>query len=289
MFFIGAIAIVMILAFVVKPIISGESVSILPESKTKPVVNIPLPEGATTKPYSPVSSSVIATPTPVWDGAAKEVQFVDPSTYNLQWEGTVKDYGSRTPGYEKPDENKMVVYASINGQWDATTQIINIPFPYWETEVSFESMGDVGSTDITITENEGGTVEGIVASEAESLGVAAESQFYIIPSINIQVVNADQPNGLIYILNSLTEGPLPKEIQKEEASASEEFFRSEDVLAEEQTTIEGEVIKRENLNEYLWKHKYYEGSGNYYFIIHPNMLKSYKIDILVPEKFIQTQ
>ena len=326
-FFIAAVAIVIILAVVVKPILNGETVAILPESKPDTISNIPVPSGAPVAPYSPVLSKSSATPqpTPAWDGSPKNVLFVDPSTYNIQWSPELKDYGFRMPGYEEAEDNSFTTYAVIDGQWDATTQVINIPFPYWEIEVSLESIGDVGGTDsepsynytaamddlknryniglISLQEyNEGlkalkraeelygsdgggGDVEGILSSQGESTGVDVENQYYIVPSINIQVMDAEKPSGLIYILNSRTEGPIPK-VLPVTGGLSEDEPEDVDWGTEKEMVLDEDVISRENLNEYIWKHRFYEGSGNYYFIINPNMLKSYKIEIKVPSKYI---
>lgn len=327
MFFVAAIAIVIVLALVVKPIMNGESIPILPESKSNTISNYPVPSGAQSTPYNPVlyQASAAPEPAPVWDGSPKTVKFVDPSTYNIQWAPEVKDFGFRMPGYEGEESKSFTTYAVINGQWDATTQIINIPFPYWEIEVTIESLGDVGGTDletnynylaqmenlevqynsgaITLqqynealkqlqraedlygSEGSGGEVSGIFESAGESVGVEPENQYYIIPSINVQVMDAEAPSGILYILNTRTEGPVPK---VPEVTGGLDDSEPEDVLVGEETEskLEGDVISRENLGEYIWKHRFYEGAGNYYFIINPNMLKSYSIEIKVPTKYL---
>ncbi|MBP5082892.1 MAG: hypothetical protein J6104_01500, partial [Methanomicrobium sp.] len=251
-FFIAAIAIVILLAVVVKPIMNGETVAILPQSsETRDVSNIPIPSGAPSAPYTPIIASSQAgsaeSSSSSWDGVAKSVQFVDPSTYNIQFAQS-KDFGFRMPGDEQYQKEEFVTYATIDGQWDATTQIIRIPFPYWDMKVSIESMGRVGndgedddvyynvagpeqlmeeyqSGRITLQEyqeryklylahkddsepDKDGT-EGFFKSKGEGLGVEVENQQLIIPSINIQVMDADKPDGIIYILNSRTEGVIP--------------------------------------------------------------------------------
>ncbi len=288
--FITAILIVLVLAFVVKPMMDGESV--LPAQQTattKLPSKIPVPEGAKDNPYTPsLVMEVTATSTPAWDGTAHNVQFVDPSTYNIQWEDHVKDFGFSIPAYTRPEEKEMVLYATINGQWDATTQIINIPFPLWEIDARIEAMGDVGF-DTEGGDDDSGEVEGLVASGGESLGVESSKMHYIVPWVNVQVMNADNPEGPVYILNTLTEGPLPIEQDKSEGSSSEDFFTEseEKESSDNDDTVEN-AISRENLNEYKWVHKFYEGAGNYYFIINPNMLKSYTIDIYVPKNLIES-
>jgi len=285
--FIVAILIVLVLAFIVKPMMDGESVLPSQDSvKTTLPSKIPVPEGSNENPYTPsVIMETTPTPTPAWDGTAHNVQFVDPSTYNIQWEGHVKDFGFSIPAYSEPEADEMVLYASISGQWDATTQIINIPFPLWEIDTRLESIGDVGFD----TDYEGsGEVQGVVASGGTSLGVESSKMHYIIPWVNVQVMNADNPEGPVYILNTLTEGPVPIDIDKAEASSSEEYFAepTEVTTSEDSSSESIDTISRENIEEYKWVHKFYEGAGNYYFIINPNMLKSYTIDIYVPKKFL---
>jgi hypothetical protein len=301
--FIVAIFIVFILAFVVKPIMNGEPV--IPEQGSGTISlpsKIPVPEGSSDNPYTPsVIMETTATPTPAWDGSAYNVQFVDPSTYNIEWGGSLKDFGYSIPAYTAPESNEMVLYATINGQWDATTQIISIPFPLWEIDAKIEGIGDVGIDDDYGTrggdddDDEGsggsaGETEGLVASGGESLGVESSLMHYVTPWVNVQVMNADNPDGPIYILNTLTEGPLPIDPDKSEASSSEDYFAEPtDVMTSDgSNSDEIDTISRENLDEYKWVHKFYEGAGNYYFIINPNMLKSYTIDIYVPKKFLES-
>ncbi|MBP5475214.1 MAG: hypothetical protein J6X83_03015 [Methanomicrobium sp.] len=333
-FFIAAIAIVILLAVVVKPIMNGETVAILPQSsETRDVSNIPIPSGAPSAPYTPIiASSQAGSAEPsssAWDGVAKSVQFVDPSTYNIQFASS-KDFGFRMPGDEQYQKEEFVTYATIDGQWDATTQIIRIPFPYWDMKVSIESMGRVGNEDedddvyynvagpeqlmeeyqsgrITLQEyqeryklylahkddsepDKDGT-EGFFKSKGEGLGVEVENQQLIIPSINIQVMDADKPNGIVYILNSRTEGVIPVNPPVDEEDPDEKYNdKPEDVLVGEKKDDDKDipVPRRNNLNEYYWQHRFYEGEGNYYFIINPNMLKSYKIEILVSTKFLDS-
>lgn len=299
--FIAAILIVLVLAFIVKPMMDGEPV--LPsQGSDKPALpsKIPVPEGSDDNPYTPsVIMETTPAPTPEWDGTAYNVQFVDPSTYNIEWEGPVKDFGFSIPANTQPESNEMTLYATINGQWDSTTQIINIPFPLWMIETRIEGMGDVGidtdfgtrgGDDDESSGGSGGEVQGLMASEGSSLGVESSKMFYITPWVNVQVMDADNPEGPLYILNTLTEGPVPIEIDKSEASSSEDFFAEPtDVTAGSGSGSESiDTISRENIDQYKWVHKFYEGAGNYYFIINPNMLKSYTIDIYVPKKFLES-
>ena len=331
-FFIAAIAIVIVLAVVVKPIMNGETVAILPQSsETRDVSNIPIPSGAPSAPYTPIIASSQAgsaeSSSSSWDGVAKSVQFVDPSTYNIQFAQS-KDFGFRMPGDEQYQKEELVTYATIDGQWDATTQIIRIPFPYWDMKVSIESMGKVGneadddkviyssvSPDVLMEEYQSGKItlqeyqeryhyylehkgdensdseetEGFIKSKGEGLGVEVENQQFIIPSINIQVMDADKPDGIVYILNSRTEGVLPVNPPVDDEDKDEKYNdKPEDVLVGDKKDKDKDIPAptRKNLNEYYWQHRFYEGEGNYYFIINPNMLKSYKIEILVSTKFL---
>ena len=298
--FIAAILIVLILAFVIKPIMNGEPV--VPEQGSGTISlpsKIPVPDGSSENPYTPsVIMEITPTQTPAWDGTAYNVQFVDPSTYNIEWEGSLKDFGYSIPAYTEPEFNEMVLYATINGQWDATTQIISIPFPLWEIDARIEGIGDVGydgdygthGDDDDDSGDSTGETEGLVASKGESVGAESSKMHFITPWVNVQVMNADNPEGPIYILNTLTEGPVPIDPDKSEASSSEDYFAEPtDVMTSDNSETDAiDTISRESLNDYKWVHKFYEGSGNYYFIINPNMLKSYTIDIYVPKKFLES-
>ena len=146
---VAALGIILVIALVIKPIATGQPVNtglafLLPTPTPTPVPtyipiqNIPL---ATTIPTIPTTPP---TPVPTWDAKTKTVAFVNPETYGISMNQSLP-HGSRF-NTTQPDTN-MTTYATISGQYSGTTQIINIPFPYWElTYTVTPTVGPSGGT-----------------------------------------------------------------------------------------------------------------------------------------------
>jgi len=183
--FVIGIVIVLILAMVVKPAITGEEVKFLPDQYNTSESPEPLPIPPPTIPQTP-----IPTPTPIWDGETKLMDYVDPSTYNVLPEEN-QHYGlGLIDNASLKGKDDMKTYALITGQWGGTTQIINVPFPYWELEININKM-------------------------VEESGNAA---------INVQIMNADDPNPMVSIFNSHIEGGASPWTEKMRQGAGNYYF-----------------------------------------------------------------
>lgn len=144
-FFGAAIVIVIFVALVGKPLIMGEPISILPSSEpsVNPHAPLPIPDDLS-EIASPVTSKTpvptpTPTPTPVWDGAVKTVGYVDPSTYNIE----VPEQISMHPQPTASRQNReLESYAVIQGEASGVTEIVNVPFEYWEMHVTFDPWTD---------------------------------------------------------------------------------------------------------------------------------------------------
>lgn len=137
-FFGAAIVIVIIVALIGKPLIMGEPISFLPSSEPSVNPNAPLPIPDDLSEITPVISKTPAptqmpTPTPVWDGEVKTVGYVDPSTYNIE----TPDQISMVPQPASYQENReMISYAIIQGESSGVTEVVDIPFGYWEMYIT---------------------------------------------------------------------------------------------------------------------------------------------------------
>ena len=78
-------------------------------------------------------------PTPVWNGEVKTVSYVDPSTYNIETPENIH-MGSQPVSYQQNRE--MTTYAVIQGEASGVTEIIAIPFGYWEMHITFDPWTD---------------------------------------------------------------------------------------------------------------------------------------------------
>ncbi|QSZ66299.1 hypothetical protein RJ40_01675 [Methanofollis aquaemaris] len=205
---VAGIAIVIIVAFVVKPMVQGETPGqAIPSAEGQAGV------GAVLTPTIPAPPLQTPTPVPTWDGKTKEVGFVDPASYNINLSNDGIGRGVKIPPVI-PTKYHMVAYARIQGKGSGTTEIIRIPFPYWELWYD----ADPYSTDFCF--------------------------------FNVQVMDADDPNRFVRILSH----PYTD-------------FKSND-------------DKKSG-----WTEQFYEGNGDYWFVINTQMIRSYDLRVMVPEQY----
>ncbi|KUG19214.1 hypothetical protein ASZ90_011063 [hydrocarbon metagenome] len=123
------------------------------------------------------------------------------------------------PGDQRPDA-EMVTYAVISDRWSGTTKILHIPFPYWQLDYSnIEPLNEE------------------------------------LPRINIQVMDADNPNRFIRSISLIHTD-----------------FRA--------------YKEKPELREKQWTETFYEGHRSYYFVINARCIKSYTLEIKVPKKYV---
>ena len=118
----------------------------------------PLPSGL---PYVPAA----ATPTPATALTPKSVSFVNPARYNIN---VIDTYP--TMNVPKPDggpDKTTRVFATINGRWSGTTDVVHIPYPYFEIWYT-----------LTTT----------VAPDV------------VVPKFSMQVVDAEDPNRFVRVI-----------------------------------------------------------------------------------------
>lgn len=210
---IAAVAIVVVVALVVKPALSdgpvhflapeegGAGTTILPAATTVPTIAVPTAE-----------------PLPAWDERAKTVGFVDPASYGIAPTG--EGAKMSVPPSGNTTSRAMVVYAVVRGSGSGTTDIISIPYPYWE-----------------------------LAYDAE----AYNTEFSLL---NVQVMDATDPNRIVRIASK----------------KDSDFIMGKDF---------DPAIRKE-----AWKMKFYEGGRDYWFVINTRSIKSYTLQVLVPERYV---
>ncbi len=183
---------------------------------------------------------------PTWDKNVIKVAFVDPSSYGVSLNQSFPN-GTRIDSSEH--NTTRIIYATVSGQYSATTQVMQIPFPYWELWYTVEPAGKMGGKDLKLGSSiiEGEEGSGIFHS-------FVQGSFSVInPVFTLQVMDADDPNRIVRIITP--PGGLD-------------------------STLWTESDPRP------WKEKFYEGQRNYYFIIYTQALDSYAIEIRVPAEYI---
>ena len=276
MYVVIAFCILLVIALVIKPMMTGKPVNtgIASPVKTQQVPSVPINNQTTTISLTPLVTTIPPTPVPTWDTSVKKVQFVDPATYGISLNESLPN-GTRIDNVIK--NTSMTTYAAISGKFSGTTQVIPIPFPYWELSYTVDpTVYPTGGTKpavgpaLTPIGGEGGSHSGITGSYTS-----------VIPVFTIQVIDADDPNRIV---RSITPpGGLDKNLWtgvKKTSSNPMVTPTKSKYGAIAPTPVVTIVDPRP------WKEKFYEGQRNYFFVITAKFIDSYKLDIKVPSEYI---
>ncbi len=267
MYIVGGLAIILIIALVLKPALTGKPVNTgIPVATTTPppintiTANASIITSAITT-VTPITTEPTPTPIPTWDKNVSSVAFVNPSTYGVSFNQSLPD-GTRIDSTAYRNTS-MTTIAKINGQYSGTTQIINIPFPYWEIWYTVDPFADMGGQKQTLSSS---TVKG----PAGSNDVVIQGSFSTpMPTFTIQVMDAYDPNRIIRTITP--PGGLDKALWAGKSVTTGSKNESTITIPDPRP----------------WKEKFYEGNNNYYFVINTHAINSYGIDIRVPTGYIK--
>jgi hypothetical protein len=175
-----------------------------------------------------------------------KVGFVNPSSYGISLNQSLPN-GTRIDSAGR--NTSRITYATISGQYRGTTQVMHIPFPYWELWYTVEPAGKMGGDDQSLSSST------VVGEEGSGIYHSfVQGSFSVItPVFTIQVMDADDPNRIVRTITP--PGGLD-------------------------STLWTDSDPRP------WKEKFYEGQRNYYFVINTQALSSYTIEIRVPAEYI---
>jgi hypothetical protein len=248
MYVVAALGIILVIAIVIKPLATGQPVNtgISFPTTTPAVTPKPVHVYTETPPtLIPIVTTTPPTPVPTWDSNTKTVGFVGPATSMTE----------SPPGGTRITSTivtkSTTSYAKISGQYSATTQVMNVPFPYWELWYTAEPAGPTGGKGQTlISKTATGSKE-----QGSTISVIQGSFSVTNPTFTIQVMDAEDPNRIV---RSITPpGGLDKALWTGDAG-----------------------------DPRPWKEKFYEGGRKYYFIIYAHSLTSFSMDIRVPTEYI---
>jgi hypothetical protein len=269
---IAALLVILIIALVIKPMVTGQPVNTgLPVTTPKPTIN-PVtvsPSNITAKiTLTPVLTSVpTALPTPVetWNqSASKTVGFVNSSTYGVYFNDSLP-HGTRIDNV--PVDTNMTTIATFAGKYSGTSQIIKMPFPYWEIWYTVDPFDDLGGKAQSLsTSTVTGSKESGSKASGSSQSVIQGSYSVILPSFSLQIMDADDPNRIVRTITP--PGGLDKALWTGKS-------------------VEGEYSGTTLIKDPRpWKEKFFEGQRNYYFIVDTQSVNSYSVDIRVPTRYI---
>jgi hypothetical protein len=264
---IFALGVLVVIALIIKPVATHEppnfSIPELPALPMMPALpSAPLPVMTTTiiKPVTPVVTTVPTTPEPtpalavstplpattvlVLNGTKQTVGFVDPGTYNVNLSTYTPRHNEFIPEFANQTPYRSRNYTSllktpITGQWSGTTQVIDIPFPYWELWYTIEPT----ASDLS----KQGEVSGSSASGAQG------SYSTVKPTFTVDIMESGTSSRLVRSITPM--GSIDPSLWK-------------------------------NNDPRPWKEKFYEGQKSYYFIIKAGGIKSYSLDIKVPNNYL---
>jgi hypothetical protein len=247
---VGALVIILVIAVVIKPLATGQPVNTgitFPTTTQEVTLKPAHVYTETSLPVTPLITTTPPTPVPTWDSKIKTVSFVNPGTYGISMNESL-------PGGTRIDDSILTrattSYATISGKYSATTEIISIPFPYWELWYTVDPTGPVGGQGQKLGTS---TVTG--SKESGSSHTVIQGSFSSsFPGFAVDVMDADDPNRIVRTITP--PGGLDKSL----------WTSSNDPRP--------------------WKERFFEGSRNYYFVINAHALNSYSLDIRVPTEYI---
>ncbi|MFA4823740.1 MAG: hypothetical protein WC593_01140 [Methanoregula sp.] len=273
MYVVGAFCIILVIALVIKPVMTGQPVNTGIASTTpKPTVTpLTFADANITRQVVTVVTAVAiptATPTPVptWDKNVANLSFVDPSKYGISVNQSLPN---STRFDEKLPDTNMTTYAKFSGQYSGTTETISIPFPYWELVYTIEPSPAVVPDMIQVIPKKG---EGLSYSGLQGSYSTAN------PDFSIQVMDAGDPNRIVRIITPPGGIDLDLWLGKKK-----EITNPQDNLKTNQKTADSDF---KSVDPRPWTEKFYSGQMSYFFIINAHNLQSYSIEIHVPTRYI---
>jgi len=273
MYLVAALALVLVIALVIKPVVTGQPLDMgIPLATTTLEITTMHTESTMIPVVTTSSTSVPTTtpsPSPTWNpGAVQTVVFVDPSKYGL----TTNESELRgTRINATPRNTSMTTFASFGSSQGAsgTTNIMYVPFPYWELEYTVEPATALTQSKFEITPTQG---SGIAHSGIEG------SYSTVKPEFRIQVMDGDDPNRIVRTI--APPGGIDLDLWLGNKPEGGEYPTRTSRYASQVTPDVTPVDPRP------WTEKFYEGQRHYYFVVTAKGLNSYSLKINVPTRYI---
>ncbi|MDD1719758.1 MAG: hypothetical protein LUQ25_06845 [Methanoregulaceae archaeon] len=209
------LAIVMVMAFIVKPVVTGKPVEI-----GVPLPFLPTPTPSPTpflRPDTSVGSSTpyptkVTTPAPTpWNGSERRVGVIAGDAGSQPRRSVMESENLTNP----TEPAKLVTYANISGNRSGRTESFSIPFPYWE--ISYTLRPDPDRYIANLSQPTMGGYSGATAAER-------------MPKLSIKVIDAAHPDQVIRTIEP--PGGIDPELWKRNASKydprpwSEKFYET---------------------------------------------------------------
>lgn len=277
-----ALGIILVMAIVVKPIITGQplntGISLLSPTPEPTPAPTWIPDTSVVPTIIPTIQTPTPTPNPTWNGNSQSVSFVDPTQYQVN----LTHFTPRNTTQSSANlTRQMVTYATIKGKYSGTTDVITIPFPYWELSYTIEPSTGLGGskTDAYKDINVGVTptrrtsnASTRTTSEVETLSAST-----VNPIFTITVMDYNDPNRIVRVISP----PGGVNLALWKSSITESRTYADPVTGRTKT----ETITTP-LDPRPWTETFYEGNHAYYFVITSRYIDSYTLNILVPKDYV---
>jgi hypothetical protein len=269
MYVVAALVIILIVALVIKPMMAKQPVNetFTPSQNTQQLSpDISGNSSAITKITVTSSPTLKPKPTATRNLSVQSIGFVDPSTYHVISDNTIPN-GTRID--QNPINNSMTTIATISGKFSGTTQIIDVPYPYWELRYTVQpSTGPtLGKVEVTPTKGQGVSSSGASGSYSTTM-----------PDFTLHVIDGNDPNRIVRTISP--PGGIDLDL----------WLGKKKTVTNPQVTLKGQLATTPADTPYNdprpWTEKFFEGQRSYYFIITAHSLDSYNIQIRVPSTYI---
>ena len=275
MYGILAFGIILVIALVIKPMATGQSIDLgLPVATATPTPDPAqaLPPLYTPNPVPPTVSLPPAptsapTPQPTWDPSKGSLGFVDPSQYGVSLNQSPVG-GTRIENVLI--DTNMTTLATVTGRYSGTTETFFMPYPYWEIWYTVEPYGKTGGKDQKLSTSTvtGPKLSGIKGS-GSSQTIIEGSYAVTNPQFSLQVMDGNDPNRIVR--SFAPPGGIDKDLWTSKTIETDDSDKT--------VTIP---------DPRPWKEKFYEGERNYFFIVNSQSLDSYRIELKVPTRYLRT-
>ncbi|MDD1687071.1 hypothetical protein [Methanoregula sp.] len=278
LYLVAALAIVLVIALVIKPLATGQPINTgIPIPTTQQPVTIVPAQTATGLGTIPLTTptpapTTVLTPVPTWNPkSTQSIGFVNSSVYGISSnQSTITGTKFNDTGLD----TNMTTFATIASSTGSsgTTSIMYIPFPYWEIVYTVNPTSELEPDTVEVESTKGIAHSGISGSYSTAK-----------PEFTIQVMDGDDPNRIVRTITppggidlNLWKGIVSdKEVDKEDNT----HFKTNQLQ-----TIETETTTV--VDPRPWTEKFYEGQRHYYFIVTAQSLDSYSIKIQIPTRYI---
>lgn len=282
-----ALAIIVVVALVIKPMATGEPIEFGLSTPTPTPTKVPVPP-ITTYVYPTPQKTVttftttVPTPTPLTPGST--VVFVDPSQYGISLDPSLPG-GTRIN--ETSIDTSLTTLSTISGRYSGTTDTFFMPYPYWELWYTVEPSGSTAGREPGDSSTSDSTTSSKTRtkSDSSSSDSGLEGSYSVtFPKFTLQVMDGNDPNRIVQTVTP--PGGIDKDLWETDLDTSTTSGSGSTTTSSKTSTSSTSDSTTINLDPRPWSVKFFEGERSYFFIITTQSLDSYKIEIKVPTRYI---